>query len=113
MVDNNGYLWIGTISGLSVINIETDEIIDMSKYISTDKYIKHMYQDDEGNYYLGLLKDEGLCYINVKEKIIKYQLLYNSLSKKSRIEPQSACRTEKFVVKYPQSVLTQSIGANT
>lgn len=72
MVDNNGYLWIGTISGLSVLNIETDEIIDMSKYISTDKYIKHMYQDDEGNYYLGLLKDEGLCYINVKEKIIKY-----------------------------------------
>ena len=72
LVDDKGYLWIGTISGLSIINIETDEIIDMNDYISTDKYIKHMYQDDEGNYFLGLLKDEGLCYINVKNKTIKY-----------------------------------------
>ena len=72
LVDDKGYLWIGTINGLSIINIETDEIIDMNDYISTDKYIKHMYQDDEGNYFLGLLKDEGLCYINVKNKTIKY-----------------------------------------
>ena len=72
LVDDKGYLWIGTISGLSIINIETDEIINMNDYISTDKYIKHMYQDDEGNYFLGLLKDEGLCYINVKNKTIKY-----------------------------------------
>ena len=72
MVDDKGYLWAGTINGLSVINIETEEIIDMTKYIGTEKYIKHMYQDDEGNYYLGLLRDEGLCYINVKENTIKY-----------------------------------------
>ena len=72
LVDDKGYLWIGTISGLSVINIETDEVIDMSKYISTDKYIRHIYQDKDGDYFLGLLKDEGLCYINVKEKKIKY-----------------------------------------
>ncbi|WP_455537964.1 ligand-binding sensor domain-containing protein [Terrisporobacter sp.] len=72
MVDDKGYLWIGTISGLSILNIETDEMIDMSNHISDDKYIKHIYQDLEGNYYLGLLKDEGLCYINIKDKSIKY-----------------------------------------
>lgn len=72
LVDDKGYLWIGTKNGLSLINIETDEVIDMSEYISTDKYIRHMYQDDEGNYFLGLLRDDGLCYINVKEKKIKY-----------------------------------------
>ncbi len=72
MVDDKGYLWAGTINGLSLINIETDEIIDMTDYISDDKYIKHMYQDKQGNYYLGLLRDQGLCYINVKDKTIKY-----------------------------------------
>ena len=72
MVDDKGYLWVGTINGLSLINIETDEIIDMTDYISDDKYIKHMYQDIYGNYYLGLLRDDGLCYINRKEKTIKY-----------------------------------------
>ena len=72
MVDDKGYLWIGTISGLSILNIEKDEMIDVSKYISKDSYVKHIYQDLEGNYYLGLLKDEGLCYINVKQRKIKY-----------------------------------------
>ncbi|WP_455538831.1 ligand-binding sensor domain-containing protein [Terrisporobacter sp.] len=72
MIDDKGYLWAGTINGLSIINVETEEIIDMTDYIDTGKYIKHMYQDDKGNYYLGLLRDEGLCYINRKDKTIKY-----------------------------------------
>lgn len=83
MVDDKGYLWAGTINGLSIINIETEEIIDMTKYIDTEKYIKHIYQDNEGNYYLGLLRDEGLCYINVKQKTIKY--FSNDKSDKSSI----------------------------
>ena len=83
MVDDKGYLWAGTINGLSIINIETEEIIDMTKYIDTEKYIKHIYQDNEGNYYLGLLRDEGLCYINVKQKKIKY--FSNDKSDKSSI----------------------------
>ena len=83
MVDDKGYLWAGTINGLSIINIETEEIIDMTKYIDTEKYIKHIYQDNEGNYYLGLLRDEGLCYINVKQKEIKY--FSNDKSDKSSI----------------------------
>ena len=83
MVDDKGYLWAGTINGLSIINIETEEIIDMTKYIDTETYIKHIYQDNEGNYYLGLLRDEGLCYINVKQKKIKY--FSNDKSDKSSI----------------------------
>jgi hypothetical protein len=29
-VDDKGYLWIGTIKGLSIIDIKTDEIIDIT-----------------------------------------------------------------------------------
>lgn len=72
LVDTKGYLWIGTTSGLSILNIETDEIIDMSEYIPTDSYIRYIHQDKKGNYYLGLLKDGGLCFINTNEKTIKY-----------------------------------------
>ncbi len=69
LVDDKGYLWIGTIGGLSVINIETDEVIDMGDYISTDKYIKHMYQkdilvDDKGYLWIGTIG--GLSVINIE-----------------------------------------------
>ena len=72
LFDDKGYLWIGTTNGLSILNIKSDEIIDMSQYISENTYIKHMYKDKDGNYFLGLLRDEGLCYINAKDKSIKY-----------------------------------------
>ena len=72
LLDNNKYLWIGTTNGLSILNIETDEVLNMSNIISDSSYIKHMYKDSEGNYFLGLLRDEGLCHINVKKNTIKY-----------------------------------------
>ena len=72
LLDDNKYLWIGTTNGLSILNIETDEVINMSDVIPDSTYIKHMYKDSDGNYFLGLLRDEGLCYINVKENTIKY-----------------------------------------
>ena len=72
LLDDNKYLWIGTSNGLSILNIETDEIIDMRDVISESTYVKHMYKDSEGNYFLGLLRDEGLCYINTKNNNIKY-----------------------------------------
>lgn len=72
LVDDKAYLWIGTTNGLSILNIETEEVIDMSKYIDESSYIRYIHQDKNGNYYLGLLKDGGLCFINTKENTIKY-----------------------------------------
>ncbi|RDY28197.1 histidine kinase [Romboutsia weinsteinii] len=72
LVDDKGYLWLGTTNGLSILNIETDEVIDMSKHITEGAYVRHIYQDSYGNYYLGLLKDGGLCVINTNENYIKY-----------------------------------------
>lgn len=80
MIDSKGYLWIGTTDGLSILNPETDEVIDINKIINENinkgknqnNYIRHIYEDKQGNYYLGLLKQNGLCVINPKDKTIKH-----------------------------------------
>ncbi|EPZ59145.1 two component regulator propeller family protein [[Clostridium] sordellii ATCC 9714] len=80
MIDSKGYLWIGTTDGLSILNPETDEVIDINKIINDkinkgknqNNYIRHIYEDKQGNYYLGLLKQNGLCVINPKDRTIKH-----------------------------------------
>lgn len=72
LVDDKGYLWLGTTRGVSLLNISTDEHIDLSDYIPSDSYVRYIHQDKNGNYYLGLLKDGGLCFINTNNNTIKY-----------------------------------------
>ena len=72
LVCDKNYLWMGTTNGLSILDIENDTVIDMSNYIKEGSYVRYVYQDKNGNYYLGFLKDGGLGVINPKENTIKY-----------------------------------------
>jgi signal transduction histidine kinase/ligand-binding sensor domain-containing protein len=87
LLDSKDYLWIGTPDGLSILNIETDEFVDLNKYIKDkenlpNKYIRHMYEDSEGNYFLGFLEQEGFSMIDPRTKTVK-NYKYNKNDKNS------------------------------
>lgn len=71
-LDNKQYLWIGTTNGLCLLNTKNNKVVNMNEYIKNNLYVKEIYQDSEGNYFLGLLKDGGLCVLNPDQKSIKY-----------------------------------------
>lgn len=75
LLDSKGYLWMGTADGVSILDTKTKKIIDINKYINKgqdkNKYVRYIYEDSEGNYYLGFLRDDGLCKIDPKNKTIK------------------------------------------
>lgn len=66
--DDLGYLWIGTSNGLAILNLETDEIIDVTnileKYSPNDKYIGDIYKDKDGEYWIGTFIQGGLIRIS-------------------------------------------------
>ena len=70
-LDNQNHLWIGTISGLNILDTENDKIIDMTKYIKKGSYVRYIYQGKNKNYYIGFLKDGGLSVINTTNNTIK------------------------------------------
>lgn len=75
LLDSKGHLWMGTIDGVSILDTKTKKIIDINKYINDgqdkNKYVRYIFEDSEGNYYLGFLRNEGLCKIDPKNKTIK------------------------------------------
>ncbi|WP_317852066.1 two-component regulator propeller domain-containing protein [Paraclostridium sp. AKS73] len=75
LLDSKGYLWMGTADGVSILDTKTKKFIDINKYINKgqdkNKYVRYIYEDSEGNYYLGFLRDDGLCKIDPKNKTIK------------------------------------------
>ena len=73
--DSLGYLWIGTPTGLSILNLETDEIIDITEiikeYSPSDQYIGDIYKDSDGEYFIATFVQGGLIRINPRTKEIK------------------------------------------
>ena len=73
--DDLGYLWIGTPTGLFILNLSTDEIIDITdiikKYSPTDQHIGDVYKDSDGEYFIATFVQGGLIRINPKTNEIK------------------------------------------
>ena len=79
LLDSNNRLWIGTPMGLSILDINTNKIIDMtSKLIDAgikEPYIQTVFEDKEGIIWLGGYICGGLVRIDTKQETIK---LYES-----------------------------------
>lgn len=85
-IDSKGYLWIGNSEGLNIMNTKDNKIINISEDIklgtNINRYVKNIYEDSEGDYYIGLFRNEGLLKITTKDKSIK-QYKYNEKDKSS------------------------------
>ncbi len=94
--DNNGYLWIGTIKGVSVINLRTfnPEIPEFATFHTdpvnasslSDDFVKYIYQDNNGNIWIatygkGLNRFIG----NLEKKDYSFQHFLHSNSDKNSI----------------------------
>ena len=75
LLDSKDCLWIGTAYGINILDTKNNTIIDITqKLIKSgidDKYIKCMYEDNEGNYWIGTFINGGLVKIDAKNKTIK------------------------------------------
>ncbi|MGL5346135.1 MAG: ligand-binding sensor domain-containing protein [Peptostreptococcaceae bacterium] len=96
-IDSKGYLWVGTSEGLNIINTKDDSIINISENIklgtNINKYVKSIYEDKEGNYYIGFLRNEGLMKIDSKNNTMK-QFKYEEKNDKSISNNYVRCITE-------------------
>lgn len=68
LVDENNYLWAGTMDGACIINLETDEVIDLSyiwdRFGITDKLNGTIFKDSNGIYWIGNFLDGGMIKID-------------------------------------------------
>ena len=73
--DSKKNVWIGTANGISVLNTNTNEIIDITDILTNhnieDKYIKVIYEDSKGNYWVGCFIDGGLVKIDPNKRTIE------------------------------------------
>ena len=69
-VDNKNYLWIGTNKGLAVLNPKTKKITNLSYVLEKagvpNAFVKSIFQDSKGEYYIGCFLEGGLIRINPK-----------------------------------------------
>ncbi|MFY9533245.1 ATP-binding protein, partial [Clostridium sp.] len=74
-VDSKGYLWIGTNKGLAILDINNEKIIDLTYILNNigmmDKFIRAIYEDSQGNYYIGCFLEGGLIKIDPNTKTCK------------------------------------------
>lgn len=77
-VDNAGFVWIGTRNGLDVYDPKTDKFTNLNQIILNtginELFIRRIFQDNEGNYWLAVGWHSGLVKIDVKKKETK---IYN------------------------------------
>ena len=69
-IDDKNYLWIGTNKGLAVLNPKTKKITNLNYVLEKagvpDAFIRSIFQDSDGEYYIGCFLEEGLIRINPK-----------------------------------------------
>lgn len=74
-LDSKGYLWIGTIDGVSILNTKNNEVTDITKMLKNngieDLFARVIYEDKEGIYWIGCFVDGGLIRIDPVKKTIK------------------------------------------
>ena len=74
-IDSKGYLWIGTNKGLAILDTNNNKIIDITYILDemgvSDKFIRAVYEDSKGNYYIGCFLEGGLIKINPNTKEYK------------------------------------------
>lgn len=73
-MDSKKNLWIGTPNGIYILNTATDEITNISYILHDnnieDTYIETIYEDKEGNYWIGTFLEGYLIKIDTKKKIL-------------------------------------------
>ena len=73
--DSKKNVWIGTANGISVLNTNTNEIIDITDILTNhnieDQYIKVIYEDSKGNYWVGCFIDGGIVKIDPNKRTIE------------------------------------------
>ena len=73
--DSKKNVWIGIANGISVLNTNTNEIIDITDILTNhnieDQYIKVIYEDSKGNYWVGCFIDGGLVKIDPNKRTIE------------------------------------------
>lgn len=89
-VDSRGYLWIGTMKGIYVLNLENREIQDLTYLLDNngieDKHIETIYEDKDGVYWIGSFRSGGLTKIDpINNTVTNYKNIkgQNSLSNNS------------------------------
>ena len=84
LLDSKGNLWIGSPSGVVILNTENDEIMDVTNILyynteSNDTYVSAIHEDRNGNYWIGRRIDGGLIKIDAKtETVTHYSKKTNS-----------------------------------
>ena len=90
-IDSKGYLWIGTNKGLAILDINNNKIIDITYILDemgvSDKFIRAVYEDSKGNYYIGCFLEGGLIKINPNNK--EYKIYKNIENDDSSISNNS------------------------
>lgn len=75
LLDSKGCLWIATIDGINILNTKNNTILDMKKeYIPNkvdNKIIGSIFEDSEGDFYIGYIGNGGLVKLDVSENTYK------------------------------------------
>lgn len=90
-LDKRGYLWIGTIDGISMLNTSDNTIKDytylLEKINKNDTYVSSIYEDKNGYLYIGLFLQGGLIRLNLDTH--EYEVYKADKSKASSISSNS------------------------
>lgn len=74
-IDSKGYLWIGTVDGINILNTENKEIINITNLLKEhgleDTYIKSIYETKDGKYLIGTFILGELIKLDPTNKTIK------------------------------------------